>query len=316
MSTEQQEVVEKVQCAAELSAGTKTSAGFASLGKCLQQARIQAGYTVAQVASEMHLESKFIDFIEHDRFRELGAPVFVKGHLRRYARLVNVDEALLQGLYESLRDPPVAADPIPVSMNSVPEQRKLVPSWMLWAVASVFVVVSIVTMMNRLVAPGDVYATTKTSTPLSVQGPEQAGAAIKPVAQIVGESAARDPLLPSKSTVIIASAAPMATASANESSDEVSSAPQKMVPGHVALTLSFTGDSWVEVYDANKRSIFQTMGHNANVHNVDGVAPLRVVLGSAPQVNVQVNGRAATIPVRRIASSVARFTVDANGVIN
>jgi cytoskeleton protein RodZ len=318
MSTEQQEVVEQVQCAAELSAGAKTSTDIASLGKCLQQARIQAGYSVAQIASEMHLEARFIEFIERDRFRELGAPVFVKGHLRRYARLVNVDEALLQGLYESLRDPPVAADPIPVSMNSVPEQRKLVPGWMLWAAASVFVVVSIVTIMNRLSVPGEVYATTKTSTSLPVPVPVQVEAqpTIKPVADAVGDSVARDSSLPGKSTLILASVTPVATANAHESNDEVNGASRNIAPGHVALTLRFTGDSWVEVYDANKHSIFQTMGHNSNVHNVDGVAPLRVVLGSAPQVNIHVNGRAVVIPARRIASSVARFTVDANGVIN
>src|SRR5690349_11993037 len=158
MSTEQQEVTEELQHVAVLANGAGSSAGFTSLGKCLQQARQQAGYTPQQIADEMHLDVKFIESVERDRFKELGAPVFVKGHLRRYARLVNLNEALLQGLYESLRDPPVAVDPIPVSMNSIPDVRRLVPNWAMWVAAGAFVVVSVGTMMNRLNSRDDLQA--------------------------------------------------------------------------------------------------------------------------------------------------------------
>src|SRR4051812_14053300 len=118
MSTEEQQVTEQVDHAAELAKASSSNSGFASLGKCLQQARINSGYTVQQIASEMHLQASIIDLIERDCFEELGAPVFVKGHLRRYARIVNLDETLLRGLYDSLDDPPQNVDPIPVSMNS------------------------------------------------------------------------------------------------------------------------------------------------------------------------------------------------------
>ena len=307
MSTEQQEVAQELHHPTVLSNGPGNSAGFASLGKCLQQARVQAGYSVQQIASEMHLEPRFIELIERDRFRELGAPVFVKGHVRRYARLVNVDEALFQGLYASLRDPPVAADPIPVSMNSIPVSRKLVPNWALWTTAAVFAVISVATMVNKLNAPADIQA--------SVKQPAIAKSRTGNLDRSPLSESATVETAVNKSGVVLASVTPVATANARES-DEVVDAHRAVLPGHVALTLTFSGDSWVEVYDANKRSVFQELGHNGDVRDIEAVAPLRVVLGSAPQVVLHVNGHVTTIPAKKVMASVARFSVNAEGVIN
>ncbi len=312
MSKEQQEVadaIKQVQDAVELLPGTKSSAGFTSLGKCLQQARLKAGYSVQQVASEMHLDAHFIEFIERDRLKELGVPVFVKGHLRRYARLVNVDEALLQGLYDSLRDPPVAVDPIPINLSSIQQPRKLLPNWTLWA-AAVFVVVSAGTVLNKLNSSGDLQASNQSSVS-TVKSTHTIKMNKSPLTEDTELSQAQ----PEKHAVVLASAAPVAAANAHES-DEVADTHRMVAPGHVALTLKFSGDSWVEIYDANKRSVFHDMGHNSNVREVEGVAPLHVVLGSSSQVTVQVNGRAAVIPAGRVRSSVARFMVDATGGIN
>jgi len=309
MSTEEQQVTEQVQYAAELANGSTSNSGFASLGKCLQQARISAGYSVQQIAGEMHLAPAIIDLIERDRFKELGAPVFVKGHLRRYARIVGLDEGVLRGLYDSLNDPPQTVDPIPVSMNSVPEPRRLVPNWLLWAAASLFVVVSAGTVINRLGSSIELPA--ETAKAINVSHATN----LVDVSQVT-ETAATS-TVESKPASLLASVAPISTATAHESADESISSAQRALPaGHVAVTLRFTGESWVEVYDANKRVLLHDMGHNTNVHEVTGVAPLRVVLGSAPQVELAINGRAVSIPAKRVYASVARFAIDANGAID
>jgi len=312
MSTEQQQITEQVHFAAEQANGaTKSHSGFASLGKCLQQARISAGYSVQQIAAEMHLESSVIDMIERDRFKELGAPVFVKGHLRRYARIVNLDEALLCGLYESLRDPPQAVDPIPVSMNSVQRPRRLLPNWLLWSAASLFVLISAGTIVNKLGASMDVPVHFKAV----VSSPSSAHQVV--IEQKSETLPSTVPTQDAKPTSLLASVAPISAAVARESDEvDVTHVHQPLPAGQVAVTLKFSGDSWVEVYDANKRLLLQDMAHNNRVHEAVGVAPLHVVLGSAPQVAVVINGRTMSIPAKRVNASVARFAIDANGDIN
>ena len=48
--------------------------------------------------------------LERDDFAALGAPVFVKGHLRRYAALLGLAEDEILGAYERSRAQPRAAD--------------------------------------------------------------------------------------------------------------------------------------------------------------------------------------------------------------
>jgi hypothetical protein len=62
------------------------------------------------------------------------------------------------------------------------------------------------------------------------------------------------------------------------------------------LNLNLTNDSWVEVYDARGERLFYDVASAGSVHSVSGRGPLRVVLGNAAGVSVEVDGRAREIP--------------------
>lgn len=79
-------------------------------GERLQAARIQQGLSLDDVADRMHLSLSILKAIEDNNFEEITAPIFVKGYLRAYARIVslNEDEMILQYLdYYSEEDPPI-----------------------------------------------------------------------------------------------------------------------------------------------------------------------------------------------------------------
>jgi cytoskeleton protein RodZ len=52
---------------------------------CIRQ---QRGYTIEFVASKLHLRAHVIELIENNEFHLLPQPVFVKGYLRAYAKLL------------------------------------------------------------------------------------------------------------------------------------------------------------------------------------------------------------------------------------
>ena len=64
-----------------------------SLGGALRTAREARGLSVHKVAQDMHVSDDVIQALEHDDFAHLGAPIFVRGHLRNYARLLGLPEA-------------------------------------------------------------------------------------------------------------------------------------------------------------------------------------------------------------------------------
>lgn len=57
-------------------------------GEQLASIRQQKGYTVEYVANKLHLRARIIELIESNEFHLLPEPVFVKGYLRAYAKLL------------------------------------------------------------------------------------------------------------------------------------------------------------------------------------------------------------------------------------
>jgi cytoskeleton protein RodZ len=88
-------------------------------GERLQAARIKKGLSLEDVASRMHLSSSILEAIEENNFDVITAPIFVKGYLRAYARIVslNEDEMIQQYVdFYSEEDPPINS-----TSNMVPE---------------------------------------------------------------------------------------------------------------------------------------------------------------------------------------------------
>jgi cytoskeleton protein RodZ len=82
------------------------------------------------------------------------------------------------------------------------------------------------------------------------------------------------------------------------------------------LTLRFTAASWVQIADAHGKLLLDGLQPSGGMRSVSGAAPLRVVLGNAPGVALEVNGRPASLEglVRRRGD--AHLSVDAHGTVS
>jgi len=81
-------------------------------GERLQAGRIEMDLSVEDVASRMHLSNDIVEAIEANNFNDITAPIFVKGYLRAYARIVSLDEdEMIQQYAEfySDEDPPISS---------------------------------------------------------------------------------------------------------------------------------------------------------------------------------------------------------------
>ena len=80
-------------------------------GERLAEARRTQQISVLEVAKELHLDEPKVRALERNDFDVLGAPVFAKGHLRKYAQLVGVDpDDVIADYYQMTRSegmPPV-----------------------------------------------------------------------------------------------------------------------------------------------------------------------------------------------------------------
>jgi cytoskeleton protein RodZ len=255
----------------------------AGAGERLKLAREKAGLSVEKVAKDLYLDTRIIQAIEVNHFNELGAPVYAKGYLKKYAKLVGLTEEEILTQYLKSPDATPAPALMPVALGSIPASRQPLPGWVRWLVLAIIVAAGVTTLMNLRSSNSE---------------PDDRSVLISQPLSAVGGSA---------------------TETAGESTpiDSDASAPvvgdKSLVAGSVTLRFSFSGNSWVEVYDAQNQQVLNEMGTANAVREVTAAPPLRVVLGVASAVRVRVNSQNIEIPVSAKQADVAKFVVKADG---
>jgi cytoskeleton protein RodZ len=84
----------------------------------------------------------------------------------------------------------------------------------------------------------------------------------------------------------------------------------RTAPGADTLQLTFEGESWTEIYDANNERLLFGLMNSGAVKNVQGTAPFRVLLGNSPAVKIQFNGKPFDQSRFGRWDKTARFKVD------
>jgi cytoskeleton protein RodZ len=80
------------------------------LGATLRAEREKKGLSLDQIASVTKLRRQLIDALENEAWGKLPHPVFVRGFIRTYAKILGADEKNLLGMYERLM--PAKIEPV------------------------------------------------------------------------------------------------------------------------------------------------------------------------------------------------------------
>jgi cytoskeleton protein RodZ len=80
--------------------GTTTHHEAVSIGKTLKAIREGKNISLNDIASKMRLDVRFIAAIEEDQFDSLPDPIYVRGYIRSYSKLVGADADVLVRSYE------------------------------------------------------------------------------------------------------------------------------------------------------------------------------------------------------------------------
>jgi cytoskeleton protein RodZ len=285
---------------------TPVVAAPVSIGERLRAGRERAGLSVAATAEKLHLDVKVIEALEADRFAELGASVYVRGHLRRYADFVGEAGAELVSTYTAneARPPPPDLTQVPHPERRADPRRLVAPLvglgcaavlllaiW--WVLSGSRTTLGMVPPVTAPVIQSDEPQETMPATPLPA---DASSAATTPAVQAASAPASATP----------------STAPANDAEADIPAAP----PRATRLRLELSNDSWIEVYDSRGERLFYDVAVGGSVQDVSGRGPLRVVLGNAAAVGVQVDGQARQIPSSAFEGESARFVVNRSGSLS
>ncbi|HET7811192.1 MAG TPA: RodZ domain-containing protein [Steroidobacteraceae bacterium] len=276
-----------------------------SIGERLRAGRERAGLSVPATAEKLHLDVKVIEALEADRFAEIGASVYVRGHLRRYADFVGEPGVELVQAYLARQ-----AQPPPPDLTQVPHaERRADPRRLISPL------VGLGCALVLAVAIWWVLGSAKSGHPAS------AAATDAPAGSWQADSAQPvNPAIAAKVTpaLHVAEAAPGAKPSPGvDGAAAAADAPPKRdeppPARNIRLTLELNGESWVEVYDSTGTRLFYDVASANSVQSIEGRPPLRVILGNAAAVAVQVDGQAREIPASAVNGEGARFVVNRSG---
>lgn len=211
---------------------------MSGIGEQLAAAREKRGMTVVDAARRLNIRSNFIAAMEREDWAAVGEPVYARGFLKNYARLVGAD--LVSALLEfdaSAQPQPVA--PIEHTQAPLPlhEERAIVEriaqanatrhTWLLGSMTAMAAVLVFAVLYYTFIGPG----------PSS--GQAQTAAADKTVAGAIAQSG---------SSQIFSNAA--------GSEQSVAAAPNKK---GVVLRLQLTQDSWLAVTVDGKQVLYETL---------------------------------------------------------
>ena len=267
-------------------------------GERLAEARRDQQISVLEIAKELHIDEMKVRALESNDFEKLGAPVFAKGHLRKYSQLVGVNaDDVLADYYRLTRAETL--QPV-VTVRKVPKSQLSPGPWV--AVVALLIAIAIVYWL--LVA-----------TPFSTDEPRILPAPSTPSGQVSREEPPPEDAVEeaddaaAETGPAVPDSEPVPDDTADLQTPPESTEPQRntVQQGTVSLAITFNGDCWTEISDATGRRLFFNLGQAGRTVTVTGQEPLSVLFGDADNVSLVVNGREFTIADADRRGRTARF---------
>jgi cytoskeleton protein RodZ len=283
-----------MESSTQQAAHSSARAEDAAPGLLLATERQRQGLSVGDVAAKLRMGIHQVEALENADYARLPTGTFLRGFVRSYAKLLGLDPQQALGLLEHTH----SANPKPTIV--VPSQN------------------------IKFTHPGEQFSTPRARAALIVIlilafaagawywwafiRPEQIAAAqAQPVKVAAAEKSIELPLPQtpqSDATTPASEVAQPATEAAEEQT--TASAPETLIgtaagksdataakrapPGLASLHFSFQGDSWVEVVDANGRTLVSHRYGAGEEQDISGRAPFSIVIGNATVTRMAYNG--------------------------
>lgn len=268
-----------------------TEAGFSALAR----AREAAGMSLEEAARQLKFAPRQLQALEAGELQRLPGATFVRGMLKSYARLVQVDpEPLLARVGEQLL--PLDAErlaqrfrqPVPFSDGT----RRSNLAYLALSLV-LLAVVAAVALQWRHERSGTARMAFVSPAPHPVEPPRVTVASAAPAPQVPLPQVQAPPVQP-----------PLAPLAARpERAAEASGQ-----AGWGRLVLEFDDESWVEIYSGTGKLLVAQLHAQGTERVVTGVPPFSLVIGNAQRVRLSYNDKPVDLrPHVRV--EVARFSL-------
>jgi len=273
-----------------------------SVGAALREARTHLGLDVADVANRLKFAPRQIEALEAGDFARLPEMTFVRGFVRSYARLLQLDPApLLAALPGAVVQP---APPIASTLEEIPFPNiySAHKSNIIWLAAALAVAAALALFAWL---HGDAPNVPKTPKAPHVETLALSAAlpALEPDAEVkkapqVAASSVQQAAAPFAKSVAVPAVLLAEPVAANSASKQAA-----------AIRLVFDEESWVEVTDKDSNILLSQLNPRGSEQSLGGKPPFSIVIGRASGVHLYYKGHTVNLAPHTNAE-VARLTLE------
>ncbi|MFY8273522.1 RodZ domain-containing protein [Pseudoalteromonas sp. SSDWG2] len=287
------------------------------IGEVLAAARENKGWTIEQLAQKMNLTVSKLTDLEQGHFENLGAPIFVKGYIRSYCKLVQIDASELLTTLEPQTTKHAQARMQSFSRRTEKEAHDhklmvfsyivlaiIIGSSLFWFLQDSEETVTVPTQVETskaLVAPN---AVDESSLQTSDLAAEQTSVAVQTGAQGASEGSIEPQQTSAPQNVDLQSEPAQPEQAAQSAQPDANEQEVALSAGEQRVVMRFSGECWAEVQDAKGKRLLYDIKRAGQVVELVGQAPFAVTLGKHDAVEITVNGEAVDIsqfPKNRLA---------------
>lgn len=279
-----------------------------SVGHLLREGRERMGWSIEDVVNQIKLAPRQIIALEADDFQSLPETAFVRGFVRSYAKVLQMDAQTLLDALPGAQVSRAKVDALgakPTFPEGSPERRQNLNL----LIGAFFIALLIVgfAIWQANVPQQPVIEQVKTvATGALVTTPVELP--VQPEIMVGSDVAAADAL--AASAVLPVSAVPDAAVVQPAQAVAAPVTEGKAVASVSKLRLVFDNESWTEITEQSGKVLTRKVYQPGEVLNVEGVAPFGLVIGHAPKVHLYYQGKLVdTTPHIDASSDVARFTL-------
>ena len=262
-----------------------------SPGRTLSAARIARGLSIDDVAQRLKFAPRQIEALEADNHAALPGAAIVRGMIRGYARLLELDAEPLLGDLQRRVEPQSIA--LAQSRMDVPFPTGPKKGGKLYVLLSILVALSVTAVLADWVLRTREEAV---EARVRAEAPKPAPTAPAPPAAASVESSS-------------APAGQPADAQAAAVEPPTTPAQAALLASTGRLKFRFQRDSWIEVKDGEGTVLLSALNRAGTTQTVEGKPPFTLVIGNAAGVRLRYNDADVDLgPHSR--TDVARFTLE------
>ncbi|MBL8399010.1 MAG: helix-turn-helix domain-containing protein [Candidatus Accumulibacter sp.] len=278
------------------------------VGQRLRMAREARSLSIGDVSQALKLGPKQVEALEAENWSALPGNTMIRGFVRNYARLLNLDsEPLMRELDAAHLERTLQLDVSSGTTATLPQSSRRAQRRDWLAVWGGLLMLA-VALLAYFYVPADIWSK------LGVLGTNKQSNVSLPAATAV-EQVPNRPMAETKNSSVSGNEAttPVAPPNAVVLADQAPSPPPpsestSAVAGTGGLKFSFVKDAWLEVRDATGKLLVNELCAGGSQREVTGQPPFALVVGNATEVRLEYRGR--PVDLSPINKGVARLSVE------